>query len=548
MDGATTTTERTTPGDGPDQRDGFARHALALIPSIISQQDRDPHSPTYGCFDADYWHRRSIDFPSGSAAEAVLPLALVYSLDFPGNPFHREPALKAWIEAGIRYSARSTHPDGSCDDRFPFDKSPGATAAALLACLNAYSLLGFNDMEMLQFFTRRADWLSAQRDHRRDSTPLALAALALEAAGRLLGTDRWEQAAAERIERLLRLQDEEGWFPERKGADPGCDTFVLGLLAQLHQLAPSHELRVAITSGIAFAAEFLHPDGSFGGEYGSAGTASLFPHGFEIAGQWLPEALSVNEQFLLGLLRAPDARDGDRRLLTRRCWSYLLAWQNWINDRPAPTPRPTGRRYFKNAGLLIDRRDGCELYVALTRGGVFKLWRDGMFVASDTQLSVQMQTRGKFSTAVANLIGHHRIQLDGHTISVRGRLVVTDQCRTSTTRLIFRRILMATVGRLVPHLARGRCATHRDTSRKSAPFRFTRSLAWSNGRLLVTDELHAKRGWKNTRAVGIGAFQSGACDQPTRIFEAAQLQQWQDFTERTHGLKAEETLKIERVL
>lgn len=548
MDAASSTPALPTAANGPARRDGFAQHALALIPSIISQQDRDPHSPTYGCFDADYWHRRSIDFPSGSAAEAVLPLALAYSLDVSGNPFHREPALKAWIEAGIRYPARSTHPDGSCDDRFPFDKSPGATAAALLACLDAYALLGIDDTEMLQFFTRRADWLAAQRDHGRDSTPLALAALSLEKAGHLLGTDRWEQATTERIERLLRLQDEEGWFPERKGADPGCDTFVLGLLAQLHLLAPSHALRVALTSGIAFAAEFLHPDGSFGGEYGSVGTPSLFPHGFEIAGQWLPGALAVDDQFLPGLLRAPDARDGDRRLLTRRCWSYLLAWQNWVAARPAPAPRATGRRYFKNAGLLIDRRDGCELYVALNRGGVFKLWRDGALVASDTQLSVQMQARGKFSTAVANQIGHHRVQLDGHTIAIRGKLVVTDQRRTSTPRLIFRRILMATAGRLFPNLARARCATHRDTSRKSAPFRFTRSLAWSNGRLHVTDELHAKRGWESARSVGIGAFQSGACAQPTRIFEAAQLQPWQDFTERTHELKSDEPLKIERVL
>lgn len=548
MDAVSPAPARSIPANGPSPRDGFALHALALIPSIISQQDRDPHSPTFGCFDADYWHRRSTDFPSGSATEAVLPLALAYSLDVPGNQFHREPALKAWIEAGIRYSARSTHPDGSCDDRFPFDKSPGATAAALLACLDAYSLLGLHDTEMLQFFTRRADWLAAQRDHGRNPTALALAALSLKKSGRLLGTDRWEQARTDRLGRLLRLQNEEGWFPERKGADPGSDTFILGLLAQLHQLAPSHELRVALTGAIAFASEFLHPDGSFGGEYGSAGTPSLFPHGFEIAGRWLPDALAVNERFLAGLTRAPDARDGDRRLLTRRCWSYLLAWQDWVGTRPVAAPRATGRRYFKNAGLLIDRRDGCELYVALNRGGVFKLWRDGALVTSDTQLSVQMQTRGTFSTAVANQIGHHRIHLDGHTIAIRGKLAVADHRRTTTLRLIFRRILMAMVGGLLPNLARARCGTHRDTSGKSAPFRFMRSLAWSNGRLHVTDELHAKRGWESARSVGIGAFQSGACAQPTRVFETAQLQPWQDFTERTHELESDEPLKIERVL
>ena len=68
------------------ERDVFAREALALIPKILTLQDRNAHSPTYGCFDRNYWHYKIIDFPSGMAAEFVLPLALVYALNIPGNP------------------------------------------------------------------------------------------------------------------------------------------------------------------------------------------------------------------------------------------------------------------------------------------------------------------------------------------------------------------------------------------------------------------------------------------------------------------------------
>jgi hypothetical protein len=32
-------------------RELFAREALALIPKILTLQDRNAHSPTYGCFD-----------------------------------------------------------------------------------------------------------------------------------------------------------------------------------------------------------------------------------------------------------------------------------------------------------------------------------------------------------------------------------------------------------------------------------------------------------------------------------------------------------------
>ena len=123
-------------------RDLLAREALALIPKILTLQDRNPHSATFGCFDRNYWHYKIIDFPSGMAAEFVWPLALVYALDLPGNEFHQQPALRQWIEAGIRYAARSAHPDGSCDDYFPFEKAAGAAAFSLLACLESYQLLG----------------------------------------------------------------------------------------------------------------------------------------------------------------------------------------------------------------------------------------------------------------------------------------------------------------------------------------------------------------------------------------------------------------------
>ena len=58
-------------------RDLFAREALAQIPKILTLQDRNAHSLTYGCFDRNFWHYKIIDFPAGMAAEFVWPLALV---------------------------------------------------------------------------------------------------------------------------------------------------------------------------------------------------------------------------------------------------------------------------------------------------------------------------------------------------------------------------------------------------------------------------------------------------------------------------------------
>jgi hypothetical protein len=531
-----------------EERNNFAREALALIPKILTLQDRNAHSPTYGCFDRNYWHYKIIDFPSGMAAEFVWPLALVYSLEIPGNEYHQQPALRQWVEAGIRYAARSAHPDGSCDDYFPFEKAAGAAAFSLLACLEAYTLLGLNDGEMLEFFTRRADWLANHHESGRLTNHQALIVLCLEKAGRLLDTDRWDDLKAKRLARVLEWQNEEGWFQEYEGADPGYHTLTVGLLSQVHELTPSHELRQAIEKGVKFAAEFIHPDGSFGGEYTSRNTYNFFPHGFELAGRWLPEALAINDQFVVGLRKGLGACYADDHILGHHCWSYLLAWQHWVPGRPNVPARPVGRVYFKNAGLLIDRRDGCELYLALNKGGVFKLWRDGKLIASDTQLSVQVQHGRKFKTAVAHLVSKSDVQLDGHAVRIRGKLGWAKAKRMTTFNLVVLRFLMFTVGRFFPDLIRKLLQKMLITGKKPAPFRFERTMTWGDGKLHVADVLTARKGWGAARAVGLGGAQTSIYVVMSRTYQAGQLQPWLDLSEAMHQLKDDEPLKLERTL
>src|SRR4029078_21578 len=66
-------------------RELFGRAALDLIPKILTLQDRNAHSPTYGCFDRNFWHYKIIDFPSGILQEAVCVPALGDSLSAAGN-------------------------------------------------------------------------------------------------------------------------------------------------------------------------------------------------------------------------------------------------------------------------------------------------------------------------------------------------------------------------------------------------------------------------------------------------------------------------------
>ena len=273
------------------RRDALAHNALQQIPIILTLLDRNHHSPTYGCFDRNYWHYRIIDFPSGMAQEFVLPLALAYSLDIPGNPYYQKVSIKEWVEVGILYAASSAHADGSCDDYFPFERAGGAAAFSLLACLDAYRIVELDNPEALAFFENRADWLAAHQESGRLSNHQALIALCLELTGQALGSARWKNSATDRLSQVLSWQTDEGWFWEYEGCDPGYLTLTISILARIDQINPSPQLTKALTAAVKFAAHFIHPDGSFGGEYGSRNTYNFFPHGLELVGRTIPQTV-----------------------------------------------------------------------------------------------------------------------------------------------------------------------------------------------------------------------------------------------------------------
>ncbi len=522
----------------------FARTALEQIPRILTLQDRNPHSPTYGCFDRNFWHYKVLDFPSGMAQEFSWPLALAWDTEMDGNPFYRDEAIREAVAAGVRYAARSSRADGSCDDYFPFERAAGAAAFSLLASVESCELVGIEDREVHDFLRRRASWLAGHRESGRLSNHEALIALCLHRVGEVTGETTWSEAREERLRRVLSWQHEEGWFQEYEGCDPGYLTLTLSVLARLHRDRPTDELRRALERAARVAAVFLHPDGSFGGEYGSRNTYCFFPHGFELVGRWVPEALEVNDRFLEGLARGLVPCYADDHIVGHHPWNYLLAYRDFVAHRPPPRERPRDRVHLRCAGLLVDRREGAELYVALNKGGTFKLFRNGELVASDTQFSI-LERGGR--NAVGHLVGGYETRVPEEGIEVAGVLGWAKHEQMSAVRLLALRAGMLTVGRFFPDLVRRLLQRLLITGKKNAPYRFRRRFTWSEGSWVVRDELRAPR-WEAVESVGSGGHQTSIYVAMSRTFQQGQLQPWRDLTERVRGLAPGEPLVVERRL
>lgn len=519
----------------------FLNKALSQIPKILTLLDRNPHSPTYGCFDRNFWHYKIIDFPSGMAQEFVLPLALAYNAQAAENPYYNSPRIKEFVEAGIAYAASSSHTDGSCDDYFPFEKAGGAAAFSLLACIDSYKLLNLENQSFLDFFEKRADWLANHDESGQLANHQALIVLCLELLSRLLDTDRYNELISKRMARLLSWQSSEGWFQEYEGCDPGYHTLTISILARVQELNPSRELETSLKKAVEFAAHFVHSDGSYGGEYGSRNTYNFFPHGFELVGKWMPQALSINDRFMSGMANNLEPCYEDDHIIGHHTWNYFLAWRDFVEDRPETTHPPKGQQWFEEAKILIDRRDNSELFTALNKGGVFKIFRDHQLVASDTQFSVLQDDKN----AVAHLIGDVDFKIEEDTIKVEGPLGWANHTQPTPFKLVIFRLGMLTVGRFFPDLIRKILQKILITGKQSAPFHFSRVFQYKNGKWIVEDKLYADT-WKNVESVGIDCSQTSIYVVMSRTFQRGLLQPRIELTENIKKLTDEEPITLER--
>ncbi len=652
-------------------RDLFAREAIGQIPKILTLLDRNPHSPTYGCFDRNFWHYKIIDFPSGMAQEFVWPLTLVYNTNLPDNPYYQKPVIRDWVEAGIFYAAHSAHQDGSCDDYFPFERAAGAAAFSLLACLESYRELELNHYELLKFFERRADWLAHHQESGKLANHQALIILCLALTGKLLETSKWEAAKLRRLEQLLSWQNSEGWFQEYEGCDPGYHTLTISALARLEQLWPDSQLKEPLKKAVEFATYFVHPDGSYGGEYTSRNTYNFFPHGFELVGAWLPEALTINDQFLIGLANNLNPCYADDHIIGHHTWNYLLAWRDFVSDRPnvdaisaralnqssnkqnqiwfpgaqimiwrkvianaenfdknipqldsenSPAPNPENPQLLANVtqdskinepinelineplpeklatpeddtteqpqdaiglsnypdkpaaksaegtettkskseSVQVNQAENipenephktaiAELYLAINKGGVFKLFREGKLVASDTQFSLLVSDGKKVKNAVGHLVDNYEYELGENEIIIHGNLGWAKQKLMTPLNLMILRGVMLTVGRFFPNLIRKILQKMLITGKQTAPFKFVRRLQWIDGQLQITDSLSAAS-WDKVLSAGIGCDQTSIYVVMSRTFQSGQLQPWLDLTAEIKRLSPGESLTVQRIL
>ena len=367
-------------------------HYLAEIksslPRILSLIDSDKTSKSYGVGDRYYWAWGLIDFGNATFQGCAHGFARLWESGlWPYNT--DEKVFLRRIDSLFRGTKFLTRKDGSLEEAFPSEGSFCVTALVAFDLLCSIDLL----TDLLSDKTRNEYieivrplinfLLKNDESHAIISNHLATAASALIRWDLLIGKDvKATDKANLLLDRIIDHQSTEGWFKEYEGADPGYQTLCLGYLADIYLLRKDIKLLAPIAKSIRFLQYFVHPDGSFGGHYGSRCTRFYYPAGLLALAQEVPEAalissymaqsISKNQVVHLSCIDEPNLIP----MFNSYAWAASLE-NSKINDLK-PNSQDNlpchGKHHFRNnfkeAGILIDRGTDHYSIINYKKGGV----------------------------------------------------------------------------------------------------------------------------------------------------------------------------------
>ena len=374
-------------------KNGLKDQATRTCRQLLSEINRDPASSSYGCFDRRYWAWKLTDFPEATFQRNLAGLSWLYRQQRSENQARN---LANVISSGLEFAFKIQHPDGSFDQAYPYEHSYGATGFLLPDLTTSYKTISSQcSVREVQNFEsglhKAADFLTTHTEqHSMISNHLAGAALGLFKAGEMLHEKRYSDHGQFLLNSIIMNQSTEGWFPEYGGADPGYQTLCMHYLAQIYTIKPSPELHQVLGKSLEFLKYFAHPDGTFGGEYGSRRTEIYYPGGIALLAGEFPDAASLH-QYMLSSIEAGNTvtlADVDMGNTAPLLNSYLLALdagKSVSRSSTLPFQELDVNRDFPLSGLAVRSRKDFHLILGSSNGGVVKIFdkKSGALVLDD---------------------------------------------------------------------------------------------------------------------------------------------------------------------
>ncbi len=483
-------------------RNIYAEKAISQIPRLLSLEDRNPLSKTYGCFDRTYWLDKAIDFPSAIYQFAVHSLALVYTHKFPKNIYFKNEKIKNWCLAGIDFWTKIQKNDGSYDEFYPNERGwAGPTGFLLYAMMESYKLLKSEFPKDLRekFFRaakKSAKYLIKYDEHGILANHHAVAMLAVYSAYDILKEDWILEGYTKKFEFFKKLNYPEGWSLEYDGVDMGYLSATVSFLGKIYKMNPDPAILNLAKKSIDFTSYFVYPNKFYAGTIGSRQTSHFYPHGYEIFSRQIPLAGKIADKMLEGLeegrLVPPEIMPD--RYLAYRVPEFLLAYLDYKPRKSKITDLPHERKpfqkYFTQAGIFIKRDKDYYMIVNLNKGGIIKVFdvRSKKLVHNDCGILGRLKGRKLVTSQWVDKDYKKEVKEDKVIIS--GHLHQVPEKMPTPFKMILFRTALLSLGRntRMAYKLKGIIRKMMITKSKRVPIKFERKISFKD-KISVEDKI-----------------------------------------------------------
>ncbi|MDJ0737329.1 MAG: hypothetical protein QNJ47_25245 [Nostocaceae cyanobacterium] len=361
----------------------FENYVERQLPRVLTQMDRDSDSPTFGCFDRNYWHYKIRDYPSSILQQGIFSLEAIAN----GNITTIKPNhnIDNWRTGAVNALGRQIDSQGRVDEYYPFESSYPAAAFSLYAICrvlfewqsHAPHLLDFVDFSPLQ---RLAHHLAGRIEKQASNQQAAgLAGLAFATKLNLLSQPKI--TVEEHATRLFNSQHSEGWFDEYGGPDFGYLSVTLDALIDYYDATKDSKALTAIDKAVEFLANLIGADYRLPSTLNSRNTDYVVPYGLVRTAQrnplaaWLVEVLFSNINQSTHFFWSTDDRYHCHYIFASIVRSLPFLEQM----KPGKAPAVRESKWMPGCGFWIYWSDNQQwnAYVAGNKGGLLRIHRQG---------------------------------------------------------------------------------------------------------------------------------------------------------------------------
>ncbi len=475
------------------------RFSTFLLPRLLTQICRDPHSRAYGCCDRNWWHYKMRDFPSIILQQGGYS---VYCGSALGAYRDRTSELRELAHASCLFWRKRAVKHGAFEEYYPWEQGYPPLAFSTLAVAKS---VASNIVELEEVYDGLAvaakqllSRFEAKAGNQQCAGTAALCWLH-KLIPDLVPSDQLELV----IQKILGCQHEDGWYMEYGASDLGYLSVAMDCLWDAFDATQDRRFIASAAKALSFISLFTAFPSRGAGMHNSRNTDYILPYGIS---RFLKDPESAEAAANI-LRRVYDRLEDPAHFLYAIDDRYYCHYTAHSLCRALPLIGSAKNREFKaNDEGLEDKfisstghffkhntPGGSKVLVSGKKGGIFSIYTSGQSLSDYGWLVV----KGKKSWVSHWWMDHWRIEHGQNRIKISGFLTPHQTQLSNPQKHMILRLFSLCLGKGIINFLKEKLIFKK--GRRSGPV-FEREINFMPDALLVIDRIEIQKGGTLHRA------------------------------------------------